>query len=80
MTGGNSSSAPSLKVHPTWSGGWSLVPAAAKNRVRPASKPYQGHWKLSVSFGRGFGAAAVVVGWVNCRLGCDTLPGAFEST
>src|SRR6185312_907022 len=43
---------------------------------------YRGHWKLLTFFlacGRGAGAVDVV-GVVNSRSGCETLPGACEST
>src|ERR1700749_2459591 len=81
MTGGNSSSAPSSNFQPTCSGGARLA-GAPRKRVRPLLSPYQGHWKLSTFFlacGRGTGAVDVV-GVVNSRLGCETLPGACERT
>src|SRR5579875_376609 len=82
MTGGNSSSAPSKNFQPTRSGGCRLG-GPAKKRVRLSLKPYRGHWKLSTATRRLGGVvtvAWVVVGLVNWRLGCDTLPGALAST
>src|SRR6185437_12551291 len=81
MTGGNSSRAPSVNFQPTCRGGARLG-GAAKKRVRVALYPYRGHWKLLTFFlacGRGAGAVDVV-GVVNSRSGCETLPGACEST
>src|SRR5450755_2980081 len=85
MTGGNSSSPPSLYLQPTLSGGWRL-PAPEKDRVRPASNPYHGHWNRSTTgFGLTFrdgvvavvvvAAGAATVGDVNSTSGCETLPG-----
>src|SRR6185437_4861459 len=81
MTGGNSSRAPSVNFQPTCRGG-ARLDGPAKKRVRVALYPYRGHWKLLTCFlacGRGAGAVDVV-GVVNSRLGCETLPGACEST
>src|SRR5207248_2729701 len=57
ITGGNSSSAPSKKLHPRCSGG-SSFPPCGKKRVRVRLYPYIGHGSsLGLGWGLGRGGA-----------------------
>ena len=85
ITGGNSISALPPNRQPRRNGGCRLA-APVKSRVRAALKPYSGQTKRSTTTGLRAGVVTVtagvvvVVGVVNERSGCETLPGLCAST
>src|SRR5690349_14088449 len=79
ITGGDSSRARSSELQPRRTDGPSpRLPA--ENLVRAAENPALAHSNVSAAFFFRTWAGVVVVGAVNDRLGCETLPGLCNRT